>query len=230
MISRDSKIPVVLVRPVDLRDRTSSPSKTYRRILSATDGTPPSTAMVTPVRQIAAVFGFEVVALPVWDSHILDGAPLQGRKAGRPLSAEAALSSEDEVTAGVAPKLGALGSSGAPGEALGGTRRGDPRSLPQGHGRSHRDGNPRAPGSLAHAGWLTGRVAERVLRSAGILVRILRAGLKPERVPHHGDLLDTCEDFPAGSPIPLIGIDLVARIRELLRRDRRAGSRSLPGL
>jgi nucleotide-binding universal stress UspA family protein len=185
-IVRASEVPVLLIRPSEAPDRlsfesTASGDIPFRRILIAADGSPTSMAAVEPAMRIASHFDSEIVALHVWDSYVLDGTPLLGMEAGMPPPAEAPLSSEDEVTALVARQLGPSRL-----KVTRVTRYGEPSAEILDHCFEHRVDlialAIHERGRLSR--WLTGSVAERVLRSAGIPMLIVRAAPKPELVSH----------------------------------------------
>jgi nucleotide-binding universal stress UspA family protein len=183
-IVRASEVPVLLIRPSESPDRlsfesTASEPTPFRRILIATDGSSNSMAAVEPAMRIGSQFDSEIVALHVWDSYVLDSTPLLGMEAGMPPPEEAPLSGEDEVTALVARQLGPSGL-----KVTRVTRYGEPAAEILGHCFEHRIDlivlAIHEHGKLSR--WLTGNVAERVLRSAKIPMLVVRAALKPELV------------------------------------------------
>jgi nucleotide-binding universal stress UspA family protein len=183
-----SDVPVLLIRPDQLAGLSAvepAPSKKspFRRILIATDGSPTSMAIVDPAMQFAAVFDSEIVALHVWDSYAPDGAPLLGMEAGMRPPPEAPLSPNDEVTARVARQLGPSGL-----KVTRVTRYGEPASEILDHTLEH-DVDLIALATRERwelSRWMTGSVAERVLRSAGVPLLIVRSAAKPALVSRHG--------------------------------------------
>jgi len=100
-------------------------------------------------------------------------------EAGMPPPAEAPLSLDDEVTAQVARQLG---SSGLKVTRV--TRYGEPAAEILEHSFEHRV-DLIALAVHDHwelSRWMTGSVSERVLRSSGIPMLIVRAAVKPEVV------------------------------------------------
>jgi len=183
-ILRASEVPVLLLRPLGLSDwgsfeAAASSDTPFRRILIATDGSLTSMAAVEPTKRFASSFGSEIIALHVWDSYVLDGTPLLGMEAGMPPPAEAPLSSDDEITAQVARQLG---SSGLKVTRV--TRYGEPAAEILEHSFEH---HVDLIALAVHdhwelSRWMTGSVSERVLRSSGIPMLIVRAAVKPEVV------------------------------------------------
>jgi nucleotide-binding universal stress UspA family protein len=195
-VIRASDVPVLLIRPSHLADpparEPATPGESpFRRILIATDGSPTSMAIVDPARQFAALFGSEIVALHVWDSYVPDGAPLLGMEAGMAALPEAPSSSEDEVTARVARQLGPSGL-----KVTRVTRYGEPASAILDQSEEHEvDLIALATHDRSELSrWMTGSVAERVLKSAGVPLLIVRAmpdpthrPAQPEFVLHPGE-------------------------------------------
>ncbi len=186
-VVRGSEVPVFLLRPVDpgIRrpaEREAFREAPFRRILIATDGRPVSMAIVEPARRFAELFGSEIIALHVWDSYGLDGTPLLGMEAGMPPPEEAPLSSEDEVTEQVARQLAP---SGLPVTRV--TRTGEPAAEILEHCFSE---NVDLIALATHdhgerSRWMIGGVTERLLRTAGIPLLIVRAAATPELVARH---------------------------------------------
>jgi len=183
-VLRASDVPVLLLRAVDppntppLESGTSGASP-FRRILIATDDSETSMAIVDPAMQFAVKFGSEIVALHVWDSYVLDGSPLLGMEAGMTPPPDAPLSSEDEVTARVARQLAPSGI-----KVTRVTRYGEPATEILDHSFKH---NVDLIAIATHdrwelSRWMTGSVPERVLRSAGVPLLIVRAAEKPALV------------------------------------------------
>jgi nucleotide-binding universal stress UspA family protein len=187
-IIRASEVPVLLIRPFHLTNRSAlepatSPDSPFRRILIATDESPSSMAIVEPAMRFAALFSSEIVALHVWDSFVPDGAPLLGMEAGMISPLEAPLSSEDEVTARVARQLGPSGL-----KVTRVTRSGEPASEILDQSVEHKvDLIALATHDRRElSSWMTGDVAGRVLRSAGIPLLMVRAVPKPALVSPRG--------------------------------------------
>jgi nucleotide-binding universal stress UspA family protein len=186
-IIRASDVPVFLIRPGHLADlaawepRTSEESP-FRRILIATDGSPASMAVVDPAMHFAEHFGSEIVALHVWDSFNPEGAPLLGMEAGVTSPPEAPLSSEDDVTAQVARQLGPSGL-----KVTRVTKYGEPASEILDHSLKH---GVSLIALATHdrwefSRWMTGSVPERVLRSAGVPLLVVRGTANPALVSRH---------------------------------------------
>jgi nucleotide-binding universal stress UspA family protein len=175
-IIRSSEVPLLLVRPFHLPDPPAADFAApkippFRRILIATDGSPTAMAIVDPAMQFASHFGSEIVALHVWDSYVLDGSPLLGMEAGTFPPPEAPLSSEDDVTERVARQLGPSGL-----KVTRVTRYGEPASEILDHSFEH---GIDLIALATHdrwelSRWIRGSVAERVVRSAGIPLLIVR--------------------------------------------------------
>jgi nucleotide-binding universal stress UspA family protein len=183
-VVRASDVPVLLVRPFHFAgppvlESAVSREAPFRRILIATNGSPNSMAVVDPAMRIAALFGSEIIALHVWDSYVLDGAALPGMEAGMPAPSEAPLSSEDEVTERVARQLGPSGL-----KVTRVTRYGEPASEILDYSVEHNvDLIALATDDRRELSrWMTGGVAERVLRSARAPLLVVRAAGKPELV------------------------------------------------
>jgi len=180
-VLRASEVPVLLLRADRTADAPPAEPATpqappFRRILLATDGSATSMAIVGPAMQFASLFGSEIVALHVWDSYVLDGSPLLGMEAGMAPPAEAPRSSEDEVTARVARQLAPSGL-----KVTRVTRYGEAASEIIDHSF---DQNVDLIALATHdrwelSRWMTGSVPERVLRSAGVPLLIVRAAEKP---------------------------------------------------
>jgi len=183
-VLRATDVPVLLLRavhPMDPPPPESEPPRAtpFRRILIATDGSATSMAVVDPVMQVAAQFDSEIIALHVWDSYVLDGSPLLGMEAGMMPPPEAPLASEDEATARVARQLAASGL-----KVTRVTRYGEPASEILDHSFEH---HVDLIALATHdrwelSRWMTGSVAERVLRSAGVPLLVVRAEEKPALV------------------------------------------------
>jgi nucleotide-binding universal stress UspA family protein len=175
-IIRSSEVPLLLIRPFHLTDPSAADPagpkmSPFRRILIATDGSPTAMAIVDPAMQFASLFDSEIVALHVWDSYVLDGRPLLGMEAGAMPPPEAPLSSEDAVTERVARQL-----SPSRLKVTRVTRYGEPASEILDHSFEH---GIDLIALATHdrwelSRWMTGSVAERVLRSAGIPLLIVR--------------------------------------------------------
>jgi len=183
-VLRASEVPVLLLRAVHPPNTPALASGTsgalpFRRILIATDDSPSSMAIVDPAMQLAVKCGSEIVALHVWDSYVLDGSPLLGMEAGMTPPPDAPLSSEDEVTARVARQLAPSGI-----KVTRVTRYGEPATEILDHSFKH---NVDLIAIATHdrwelSRWMTGSVPERVLRSAGVPLLIVRAAEKPALV------------------------------------------------
>jgi nucleotide-binding universal stress UspA family protein len=186
-IIRASDVPVFLIRPVHLTGLSAWEPKTsgelpFRRILIATDGSPASMAVVDPAMQFAGHFGSEIVALHVWDSFVPAGAPLLGMEAGVTPPEEAPLPSEDEATAQVARQLGPSGL-----KVTRVTKYGEPAVEILDH--SLKNGISLIALSIhdrwKFSRWMTGSVPERVLRSAGVPLLVVRGTSNPALVSRH---------------------------------------------
>lgn len=180
-VVRASDVPVLLLRPFPLPavESAISHGAPFRRILIATDGSLSSMAIVDPAMEFAALFGSEIIALHVWDSYVFDGAPLPGMEAGMPIPLEAPLPSEDEVTERMARRLGPSGL-----KVTRATRYGEAASEILDHSFEHKV-DLIALATDHHRGlsrWMTGSVADRVLRSAGIPLLLVRPTEKPALV------------------------------------------------
>ena len=179
-IVRASDVPVLLLRPFHFAGPPAvEPAilreAPFRRILIATDGSSNSMTIVDPAMTFAALFGSEIIALHVWDSYVLDSASLPGMEAGMAPPPEAPLASEDTVTEEMARKLGPSGL-----KVIRMTRYGEPASEILDCSFEHKiDLIALATDDRWELSrWMTGSVAERVLRSAGIPLLIVRAALK----------------------------------------------------
>ena len=187
-VLRATEVPVLLIRPFPYTDRSASEPATprespFHRILIALDDRPTSMAVVDPAMRFAALFGSEIVALHVWDSYVPDGAPLLGMEAGMTPPPEPPLSSEDEVTGRVARQLGPSGL-----KVTRVTRCGEPALaiLDQSFGDKVDLIALAIPDRREFSRWMTGGVAERVLRAAGIPLLMVRATPKPALVGGRG--------------------------------------------
>jgi nucleotide-binding universal stress UspA family protein len=175
-VMRECELPVLLLRAFPLKDPPASELAAsnvapFRRILIATDGSSTSMAIVDPAMRFASLFGSEIVALHVWDSFVLDGAPLLGMEAGMRPPPESPLPSEDEVTARVARQLDPSGL-----KVTRVTRYGEPASEILDHSLEHEiDLIALATQDRWELSrWMKGSVAERVLRSARVPLLVLR--------------------------------------------------------
>jgi len=176
-VVRASDVPVLLLRPFHFAgppavESAISREAPFQRILIATDDSPNSMAIVDPAMEFAAPFGSEIIALHVWDSYALDGAPLPGMEAGMPRPQEAPLPSEDKVTERMARRLSPSGL-----KVTRATRYGEPASEILDHSFEHKVDliALATDNSRELSRWMTGSVAERVLRSAGIPLLIVRS-------------------------------------------------------
>ena len=175
-VLRASDLPVLLLRPFHFAgppaaEPAISRGVPFQRLLIATDGSPNSMAIVDPAMKFAALFGSEIIALHVWDSYVLEGASLPGMEAGIPPPPEAPLPSEDKVTERMARKLGPSGL-----KVIRMTRYGEPSSEILDCSFEHKiDLIALATDDRwGLSRWMTGSVAERVLRSAGIPLLVVR--------------------------------------------------------
>jgi nucleotide-binding universal stress UspA family protein len=183
-VVRASEVPVLLLRPFHfagppVQAPATSREVPFRRILIATDGSPNSMAIVDPAMKFAALFGSEIIALHVWDSYVLDGAPLLGMEAGMPPPAEAPLPFEDQVTERMARRLRPYGL-----KVTRATRYGEPAAEILDCSFEHKvDLIALATDDRRELSrWMTGSVADCVLRSAGIPLLIVRTVAKPALV------------------------------------------------
>lgn len=185
-VLRASRVPVLLVRSSHSSDLSvagpAPPGESpFRRILVATDGSPASMAIVEPAMRFAAPFGSELIAFHVRDSYVLDAAPLLGMEAGVLPLPQAPFAREDEVTAQVARQLGPSGL-----QVIRATRYGEPAAEILNYCSEHRVDLIAlvTHERLELSRWMTGSVAERVLRSARVPLLFVRAAPNPVSVPH----------------------------------------------
>lgn len=184
-VLRASRVPVLLVRSSHSTDLSvvgpASPGESpFSRILIATDGSPASMAILEPAMQFAAPFGSDLIAFHARDSYVPDGAPLLGMEAGMLPLPQAPLSPEDEVTAEVARRLAPSGL-----RVIRATRPGEPAAEILNYCSEHRVDLIAlvTHDRLELSRWMTGSVAERVLRSARVPLLVVRAAPKPVSVP-----------------------------------------------
>ncbi len=185
-VLRASEVPVLLVRACLPAPEPASPRESpFRRILIASDGSPGSLAIVDPALRWASLFGSEIDALHVWDPYVPDASPLLGMEAGRLPSTQAPLSLEDEVTERVARRLGPSGL-----KVTRVTRTGDPASEILAH-RFEQEIDLialTAPDRREVSRWMMGSVPERVLRSAGVPLLMVRAPAHPAPASRRGQV------------------------------------------
>ena len=168
-VARGSDVPLLLLRSFGPESAAVSPQTlTFRRILVPLDGSPAAVSAVAAAKELAQLFGAEVLLLHAEFPYILPGPELGSYPTPIPSPAE-----KDPVTEKASDEL--IG-AGIRVQRL--TEVGDPASVILDQSQAaHADLIVMAThGRSGIARWVLGSVAERVLRGARIPLLLVRSG------------------------------------------------------